>query len=309
MKKIFKTIILTILIMLPLTLKAEITLKERNESNNYGVNKKWTITDSNINNVKQTKYVDSKDKIYDFSDVLTDTEEKELKSLIDEYVSKTNMDMVILTDNVPYSADSTNEDYAADFYDYNDFGIDFKNYSGVLLFRNTYESNPYFNVYTFGEAQLYYSYNRCENMLDYIYPDLSSHNYLNGFTKFIDRFSELYDSGKPSEYKNYYIDDTGHIQKKYVFPTAVALIISSIVTLIVISIMIKKNKMIKKETTANQYLDNSSIKYTKRNKNLISSHTTHYRRVESSSSGGGGGFSSHTGSSGGGHSSGGGRHG
>ena len=71
MKKIFKTIILTILIMLPLTLKAEITLKERNESNNYGVNKKWTITDSNINNVKQTKYVDSKDKIYDFSDVLT----------------------------------------------------------------------------------------------------------------------------------------------------------------------------------------------------------------------------------------------
>jgi hypothetical protein len=32
----------------------------------YGVNKKWKITESNINNVKSTKYVDSSEKIYDF---------------------------------------------------------------------------------------------------------------------------------------------------------------------------------------------------------------------------------------------------
>ena len=72
--------------------------------------------------------------------------------------------------------------------------------------------------------------------------------------------------------------------------------------------MVNKNKMVKKDTRATGYLNNSSISYTKRTKNLISSHTTHYRRTESSS-GGGGGFSSSRGSSGGGHSSGGGRHG
>ena len=59
MKKLVKIIILTILLILPFSLKAEVTLKERNEANNYGVNKKWSITDSNIDNVKNTKYVDA----------------------------------------------------------------------------------------------------------------------------------------------------------------------------------------------------------------------------------------------------------
>ncbi len=50
------------------------------------------------------------------------------------------------------------------------FGLDDEYYSGVLLLRNTYESNPYFNIYTFGEAQLYFTYERLENVLDDIYP-------------------------------------------------------------------------------------------------------------------------------------------
>ena len=165
MKKLVKIIILTILLILPFSLKAEVTLKERNEANNYGVNKKWSITDSNIDNVKNTKYVDASEKIYDYSNVLTEKEKVELKSLIDDYITKTKMDMVILIDSLPYVLDSENEDYAVDFYDYNDFGIDFENYSGVILFRNTYETDPYFNVYMFGNAQLYYSYERSENML------------------------------------------------------------------------------------------------------------------------------------------------
>ena len=50
------------------------------------------------------------------------------------------MEIIILIDDLPYTSDSENEDYASDFYDYNDFGLDLdKNYSGVLLFRNTYE--------------------------------------------------------------------------------------------------------------------------------------------------------------------------
>lgn len=308
MKKLVKIIVLTILLILPFSLKAEVTLKERNESNNYGVNKKWTIDESNINNVKNTKYVDSNEKIYDFSDILTDEEEKELKTLIDSYIERTKMDVVILTDNVPYYTDSTNEDYAVDFYDYNDFGIDFDNYNGIILFRNTYESDPYFNIYTFGNAQLYFPYIRCESILDYIYEDLKSKNYLEGFTKFIEEINYYYDSGIDEEYKNYYVDDMGYLKKRYVPPILWGLIISTFVTIIVLAVMISKNKMVKKESRANEYLDRNSIKYTKRNKKLISSHTTHHTRVDTSS-GSGGGFSSSSGSSGGGHGGGGGRHG
>lgn len=307
MKKLVKIIVLTILLILPFSLKAEVTLKERNESNNYGVNKKWTIDESNINNVKNTKYVNAEDKIYDFSEVLTEEERENLKKLINDYIEKTNMDMVILIDSVPYVVDSVNEDYAVDFYDYNDFGLDFENYSGVILFRNTYSSNPYFNVYTFGNAQLYYSYQRCENMLDNIYYDLKGHNYFSGFSTFIEDFDYYYDEGIPSELKDYYIDDMGYLKKKYRAPWLVAIIVSSITTIIVLSIMYNKNRMVKKDSRASEYLNRESIKFTKRNKSLMSSHTTHYTR--SSSSSGGGGFSSSGGSSGGGHGGGGGRHG
>lgn len=309
MKKIFRIIILSILLILPFSLKAEVNLKERTELNNYGVNKKWEITESNINNVKNTKYVDASEKIYDFSNVLTEEEKTELKSLIDAYINKTNMDMVILIDSVAYSDDYTNDVYASDFYDYNDFGINFKNYDGVILFRNTYEQDPYFNVYTFGKAQLYYPQNICDYVLDEIYSDLKSRNYIDGFTKFISGFDSYYDSGIPNELKDYYIDDMGYIKKGYKLPLSTAFITATIVTIITISLMVKKNKMIKKETRAAEYLNNSSIKYTKRNKTLVSSHTSHYTRVEFSSSGGGGGFSSHSGSSGGGHGGGSGRHG
>ena len=77
MKRIIRIIVLSLLLILPLSLKAEVNLKERTESNNYGVNKKWKITESNINNVKSTKYVDSSEKIYDFSNVLNEEEKNE----------------------------------------------------------------------------------------------------------------------------------------------------------------------------------------------------------------------------------------
>ena len=80
MKRIVRIIVLSLLLILPLSLKAEVNLKERTESNNYGVNKKWKITESNINNIKSTKYVDSSEKIYDFSNVLNKEEKNELKS-------------------------------------------------------------------------------------------------------------------------------------------------------------------------------------------------------------------------------------
>jgi hypothetical protein len=65
-------------------------------------------------------------------------------------------------------------------------------------------------------------------------------------------------------------------------------------------IMIKKNKMVRKATTAGQYLNQGSINYTQKVDQFTHSHTTHY--TVSSSSGGGG---SHGGSSGFGHGGGG----
>lgn len=304
-KKLFNIFIIILLLTITNVYAKEVETKDRNNEDNLGVNKKWKITDKNRNNVLNTPLVDANEKIYDFSDVLSDDEEKELKEKIDKFISKTHMDMVIVIPNFSYSYDKMNEDYAADFYDYNDFGIDYEKYSGVLLLRNTYESDPYYDIYTFGDAQLYFSFKRLDTTLDLIYYDLHNKEYVEGFTTFIEQMSSYYDLGIPSEMKSYTVDDMGYLHKIYTIPWFICILVSSGITLIVILIMVSKNKMVKKATQASEYMDKDTLQITKREQMLIGTHTTSH---VIDSGGSGGGFHS-GGSSGGGHSSGGGRHG
>ena len=68
--------------------------------------------------------------------------------------------------------------------------------------------------------------------------------------------------------------------------------------------LVKKNKMVKKASNANDYLVKSSVEYLNKSDTMVSTITTHHR-ISSDS---GGGSHSGFGSSGGGHISGG-RHG
>ena len=269
-----------------------------------GVSKNCNITSANKDNVLRTPRVDVSEKIYDFAEVIPDEEEAELRNQINDYIETSNMDMVVITTDLAYS-DSEIEDYAADFYDYNDFGLNFENYSGILLIRNVNDYNRYFNIYTFGEAQLYYPYERCENILDDIYDDIHEERYLSGITTFIDRASSYYKSGIPKQYQDYTIGENGKLIKPYKIPFLLCGGISFVVTLIVMLILIKKNRMVKKETNANAYLNKNSVNYTRMEDIFMHSHTSSYTISSDSGSGGG----SHMGSSGGFHGGGGGRHG
>ncbi len=293
-----------------LNVNASTNTYDRTETQNYGVNKKWKITNKNKNNVLNTPLVDASEKVYDFADILSDSEEKYLKTKIDSFIEETNMDLVILTVNFPYTNAKENENYAADFYDYNDFGIDFDKYDGILLLRNAYSADPYYDMYMFGEAQLYYNEDRCDNILDSIFSNMKSGIYLNAMESFINRLKTYYNSGIPSDMADYYVDDMGYLRRRYIFPWTVAILVAGIGTAIIMYNLVNKNKMIRKAVQASDYLDKTSITYSIRQDVLIGSHTTHYT-VSSSSGGSGGGGSHHSssGSSGGGHSSGGGRHG
>lgn len=301
MKKII--LILTILFNLT-TINAEVTTIPRTEDD-LGVNKEITITESNKDNILRTPRVDASKKIYDFANIIDENIEQELFDNIKEYIDLSSMDMVILTTDLTYS-DYQIEEYAVDFYDYNDFGLNFKNYSGILIVRNANEYNRYFNIYTFGDAQLYYPYERCEEILDNIYEDIRSDQYLEGFGTFIEDAKDFYNEGIPSDYDDYYIDDNGYMRKNYSVPFVGVTIVSGVITVIVIVILVKKNKMVKKATEAENYLDRNSINYKKSNDIFLHSHTSSY--VVSSSSGGSSG-GSRTGSSGRGYGGGGGRHG
>ncbi|MDD6224177.1 MAG: TPM domain-containing protein [bacterium] len=304
MKKFVKWVLLSFfLVSFPHLVHASVITYERTSDNQYGVNKHWNVGGHNIDNVMDTPYVDATSKIYDFSDILTSDVEKQLYRQIQQFIQTTNMDMVIVTYNLPYESDSENEYFATDFYDYNDFGIDFETYSGVLLFRNTYERDRYYNIYTFGKAQLYFDFDRLDVTLDNMYSYFTTDDYLSGMSIFVDNMLEYYQQGIVSKYKDYYVDEDGYLQKRYVPPFFIAGIFSLVITTIIMFVLIKKNKMVKKASKADDYLLSDSIRYSLKEDQFIRSHTSSYR-ISSSSGGGSSG-----GSSGGGHSSGGGRHG
>ena len=121
-------IVLILLMMFVSSVNASTLTYDRRTLDNYGVNKKWKITENNLDDILNTYAVNSSELIYDFSNILTDSEEREAYKLAKEFKENTGMELIFLTDNLYYSYDSKNEDYAVDFYDYNDFGIDDKHY-------------------------------------------------------------------------------------------------------------------------------------------------------------------------------------
>ena len=89
MKKITKLLIIILSIFSCFILaQASTTTYQRTESNHYGVKKHWTISDNNINNVKNTPLVNADEKIYDFSDILTETEEQQLYLKMQDFKGK-----------------------------------------------------------------------------------------------------------------------------------------------------------------------------------------------------------------------------
>lgn len=315
MKK-YLLIIISLLLFVGGSVSAEVKTYNRKDYDNYGVKKGIIINDNNINNVYETAFVDASEKIYDFAEILTKEEELKLKEFANEFIDKNKMDVVILTIKREYENDYENENIAADFYDYNDFGIDFKNYSGILLLRNANPSYPYYDMYTFGDAQLYYDYSRMNSILDYIGNDIGERNYYDAFHDFISELDYYYDYGISQVYEDYYVDSNGDLHKRFNPPIIPALLVSTFVTMIIIITLVKRNKLVSKPTRADEYLDVNSINYKEKTDNFKNAVTTSY--VVSSSSGSSGGHSSggfHSGggshshgSSGRSHSSGGGRH-
>jgi len=303
-----KRLLFILILFITLPVFASTNTKDRNGVKNYGVTK-YEVTNQNKRYVLDTPYVDASELIYDFSEVISEEDEKDLYNLIQNFKEKTNMDLVIVTSSLVYTSDKENENYASDFYDFNDFSR-----NGLIFYRNTYEKDPYYGLYSFGNAQLIFTTERIDNsggILDSIYDDIHNGNYRECIIHLIELLEKYYAMGRDSSYNNYYVDENGYLQKKknYVAPILPALGFSALCTALTLGSMIKKNKMVRIATKAAEYVDRSSIKFTAKQDNFIRSATTsHYVPPSSSSSSGGGGHSSFSGHSGGGHS-GGGRHG
>ena len=257
-----------------------------------------TVTSQNLDNILGTPAVDASEKVYDFAELLTPSEEEQIYNRVQKFINKTNLDLAVVTinDNNKFSA----MEYADDFYDYNDFGTD-SEYSGVLFLVDMDTREIYMS--TTGKAISMYNDYRIDMILDAIYQDFSNENYLNGITKFV-AIIENYDTiGLPSNKDSKYaINNEGEVYRK--FPWLIVFGTPSVITAIVIGILISKNKLVRVATSSREYLDKDSLQIKTVSDRLVSTNTIAVPRSSGSSSGGGG-SSRHSGSSGRSHGGGG----
>ena len=283
MKKIFKItlVMLTIFTLNIVPVYASTNTKERTEDN-YLVEDWVTVTEDNKNNILTTPAIDATEKVYDFADLFTDEEEQQLYTKITNYINEYNLDLAVVTID---ENNKTPREYADDFYDYNDF-----NQQGGILFLIDMDNRKIY-MSTTGQAIKMYNDYRINTALDEVYTYMSDEEYYEGTSSYIDKISNYAKEGIPTSNKE---------EKSLTSSIFMSLLIGLIGTAIIMAILIFKNKMVRKATTAREYLNKNSIKIQNMGEILISSNTTKHEIDHSSS-----GSSTHTGSSGSSHGGGG----
>lgn len=283
MKKILKItlVMLTIFTLNIVPVYASTNTKERTEDN-YLVEDWVTVTEDNKNNILTTPAIDATEKVYDFADLFTDEEEQQLYTKITNYINEYNLDLAVVTID---ENNKTPREYADDFYDYNDFDQQ----GGILFLIDMYNRKIYMS--TTGEAIKMYNDYRINTALDEVYTYMSDEEYYEGTSSYIDKISDYAKKGVPT---------SNNEEKSLTSSIFMSLLIGLIGTAIIMAILIFKNRMVKKATTAREYLNKNSIKIQNMGEILISSNTTKHEIDHSSS-----GSSTHTGSSGSSHGGGG----
>ena len=291
MKKIFVLFISLFLLVLPVYAS---TNTYSRTTTDLKVPKKIKYKSSMEHNVLLTPSVNANEKIYDFAELLTEEEEKQLYDKVKEFIANTNLDLAIVTINTNVK-DSTQE-YADDFYDYNDFSID-----GLAFVIDM--QNRIFYISTAGKAMLYYDDYRIEYILSALDQEMYNHEYFNACNTLISQLTEYYNHGFSDNADKYVVIGTQIYRKTpYLLLSIIAVVSATIGTLI----LALRNKKIKLATNSNDYFDNKSFEITKDTKEFISSNTSRVY-IPPADSGGGGSSSSgfHSGSSGARHGGGG----
>gem|GEM_PF-1672337 len=223
----------------------------------------------------ETPYVDTAVKVYDAAGLLTDSEISKLQSRIHQFIDKYNVDMVVVTINhnnkQASNGNIATENFAMDFYEYNDFGKGLQakeGYDGAILVIDM--ENRKFSMLDVGQPHDKYhvaEYNY-QSYIEKMAPDLTAKNYYNAISTFIDSYEYDY------EYE-------------ITFPWWKCSIFSLILGLILLMVERGKYKNIRKATSAANYIKEGSFRLTVNKDTFVSTHTTKTYDPPQKSSGGG----------------------
>lgn len=244
-------------------------------------------------------YAENPDKVVDKADLLTDSDEKFLELYINEVIEKHGFgyDIVVVTVN---STDGQSaEAYADDYYDYNNYGYDSEG-SGLLLLVDMGGRN--WHISTKGKGINAFTDYGISQIGDKVAGCLSDGDYYEAFEKFADQ-ADSYISKYESSGNAY---DVGNKPKDYGKMFLVSLVGGIVVALIVCLCMKGQLKTAVKQTAAQVYIRNGSMRVN-HSRDIFLYTTTTKTKIETNSGSGGGGSSTHTSSSGSTHGGGGGK--
>ena len=250
------------------------------------------MTEQNKKNILSTPSVDATEKVYDFAELYTDEEEKEIYDKIQAFIDTRQLDLVVVT--ISKNPKGSAMVYADDFYDYNNFGLN-ETRDGLLFLIDMDTRELWISGTGKGEER--YPDLKIDDILDETFQKFSDKLYYEGtlnVIKTIDSYYNIEYNGNGRYEPKSYMDYIQHV-----------VIGSVVITIIVMVILVSKNRMVNKATSSREYLneETKSVKLVKNH--LIGTHVTKTRIEHDSggSSGGGGGHISSSGSShsGGGH--------
>ncbi len=276
---------------------------EANAANDWSDDFGVSVTDSDDN------------RVYDYADILSGSQEAELYARIIKLQDKHKMDIIILTSD---DIDGKSwEAYADDFYDEHAFGYEQEHGTGIIFLISMDSSNRGITITTSGHAMENFTDLEIEWMYDDIIEYMYDADYNGGcecFLELVDDYvdnSEVAENGYYDEEANDWVETSaspGSVWKRtFSFGSVlIRLLISSVIGLVVVLILRSKAKT--KATVSNStYLESGRLDY-KVKSDVFTGTTETKRRIPDSSSSSGGGHSSvHTSSGGFSHGGGGGR--
>lgn len=257
-----------------------------------------SVISNTVNYQRTNTSCTTKERVFDYGDVLTDREEEKLRSLIDKREKQTGCDIVLVTlqeslkeyareiePHVNY--DEFVRVYAEEFYESHNFGYDKPNGDGVLLVDNWFREDDG-RIYTWfcttGRVDSAYSSTEIDHILDNVY-----------------RYVEHDPYRAYKTYVNDFYHDMIGVQLFNLYVPAVVPWIIGIISAVIFILYNGRSKRGAKTTTAVTYVDGMEPRFRVREDRFLRKSVVKHR-IESSSSG-------HSHSGGGGHSSGGRSHG
>lgn len=274
MKKIrvFMCLILVSIVFSSLDVFASTKVNIRTEDN-YLVPDNVIVTESNKSAILSTPAVYAEEKVYDFADVLTETEESQLYNKIVGFINKTGMDLAVVT--IKENPVNNAGNYAHNFYDYNYFKD-----NGLLLLIDFDTSEIYMT--TSGSAYDLFPNSRMEPILESVYNNVVAKKFYAACEVFVNAVGGYVEIGEATRGEDIVIDTDGTIHKES--KVLQALVFALIGTVIVMIVLVSRNRMVKPAVSSKDFLNKETMEINQISDVFTGTRTTKTPRSSDSSS-------------------------